>query len=219
MTWDNNAALQALPLILQALRFTVLITFAGTAIAMVLGLVLAILRRSRRRIVALPASGLVEFIRDTPLLVQLYFLYFVLLPALGISLSALVTGIIGIGINYSAYTAEVYRAGIEGVPRGQWEAARALNFSPTRVWTSVILPQAVPKVIPALGNYLIAMFKDTPILSSIGVIEMLARAEIIGSQTFRYLEPITLVGVLFLLLSYPSSRLVARLEARYGRAQ
>jgi polar amino acid transport system permease protein len=219
MTWDNNAALQALPLIVQALRFTVLITFAGTAIAMVLGLVLAILRRSRRRLVALPASGLVEFIRDTPLLVQLYFLYFVLLPALGLSLSALVTGIIGIGINYSAYTAEVYRAGIEGVPRGQWEAARALNFSPTQVWTSVILPQAVPKVIPALGNYLIAMFKDTPILSSIGVIEMLARAEIIGSQTFRYLEPITLVGVLFLLLSYPSSRLVARLEARYGRAQ
>jgi polar amino acid transport system permease protein len=219
MTWDNNAALQALPLIVQALRFTVLITFAGTAIAMVLGLVLAILRRSSRRLVALPASGLVEFIRDTPLLVQLYFLYFVLLPALGLSLSALVTGIIGIGINYSAYTAEVYRAGIEGVPRGQWEAARALNFSPTQVWTSVILPQAVPKVIPALGNYLIAMFKDTPILSSIGVIEMLARAEIIGSQTFRYLEPITLVGVLFLLLSYPSSRLVARLEARYGRAQ
>jgi polar amino acid transport system permease protein len=219
MTWDNDAALQALPLILEALRFTVIITFAGTAIAMVLGLVLAILRRSRRRMVAVPASWLVEFIRDTPLLVQVYFLYFVLLPGLGISLSALITGIIGIGINYSAYTAEVYRAGIEGVPRGQWEAARALNFSPTQVWTSVILPQAVPKVIPALGNYLIAMFKDTPILSSIGVIEMLARAEIIGSETFRYLEPITLVGILFLILSYPSSRLVARLEARYGSAR
>ena len=168
---------------------------------------------------ALPASWLVEFIRDTPLLVQLYFLYFVLLPSVGLSWSALLTGIIGIGINYSAYTAEVYRAGIEGVARGQWEAATALNFSSMQTWTSVILPQAVPKVIPALGNYLIAMFKDTPILSSIGVVEMLARAEIIGSQTFRYLEPITLVGVLFLILSYPSSRLVARLEARYGQTQ
>jgi polar amino acid transport system permease protein len=82
----------------------------------------------------------------------------------------------------------------------------------------VVLPQAIPKVIPALGNYLIAMFKDTPILSSIGVIEMLQRAQLIGSETFRYLEPMTLVGLLFLLLSYPSSRFIARLEGRYGRA-
>jgi polar amino acid transport system permease protein len=218
VTWDSQFALEILPQILQALGLTVLITFLGTAIAMLLGLVFAILRRSRRRLVSAPAHALVEFVRDTPLLVQLYFLYFVILPDLGLSLSALVTGIIGIGINYSAYTAEVYRAGIEGVPRGQWEAARALNFSPVRVWTSVILPQAIPKVIPALGNYLIAMFKDTPILASIGVVEMLQRAQLIGSETFRYLEPMTIVGGLFLLLSYPSSRLLARLEARFGRA-
>jgi polar amino acid transport system permease protein len=218
VTWDNGFALQILPQILQALGLTVLITFLGTGIAMLLGLLLAILRRSRRRLVSVPAHAVVEFVRDTPLLVQLYFLYFVILPDLRLSLSALVTGIIGIGINYSAYTAEVYRAGIEGVPRGQWEAARALNFSPARVWTSVILPQAIPKVIPALGNYLIAMFKDTPILASIGVVEMLQRAQLIGSETFRYLEPMTIVGGLFLLLSYPSSRLLARLEARFGRA-
>jgi polar amino acid transport system permease protein len=218
VTWDNGFALEILPQILRALGVTVLITFVGTAIAMLLGLVLAILRRSRRRLVSVPAHALVEFVRDTPLLVQLYFLYFVILPDLGLSLSALVTGVIGIGINYSAYTAEVYRAGIEGVPRGQWEAARALNFSSGRVWTSVILPQAIPKVIPALGNYLIAMFKDTPILASIGVVEMLQRAQLIGSETFRYLEPMTIVGGLFLLLSYPSSRLLARLEARFGRA-
>jgi polar amino acid transport system permease protein len=218
VTWDNGFALQILPQILQALGLTVLITFLGTGIAMLLGLLLAILRRSRRRLVSVPAHAVVEFVRDTPLLVQLYFLYFVILPDLRLSLSALVTGIIGIGINYSAYTAEVYRAGIEGVPRGQWEAARALNVSPARVWTSVILPQAIPKVIPALGNYLIAMFKDTPILASIGVVEMLQRAQLIGSETFRYLEPMTIVGGLFLLLSYPSSRLLARLEARFGRA-
>jgi polar amino acid transport system permease protein len=161
----------------------------------------------------------VEFVRDTPLLVQLYFLYFVILPAAGLPLSALWTGIVGIGAHYSAYTAEVYRAGIEGVPKGQWEAARALNFSVWQTWTAIILPQAIPKVIPALGNYLIAMFKDTPILSSIGVLEMLEQAQIIGSETFRYLEPMTEVGLLFLLVSYPSSRLVRRLEARYGRAR
>ena len=219
MTWNTGFALKVLPPIAQGLELTILITLAGTAIAMALGLLLAVLRRTRLKPVALLACAFVEFVRDTPLLVQLYFLYFVILPAAGLPLSALWTGIIGIGANYSAYTAEVYRAGIEGVPKGQWEAARALNFSVWQTWTSIILPQAIPKVIPALGNYLIAMFKDTPILSSIGILEMLEQAQIIGSETFRYLEPMTEVGLLFLLVSYPSSRLVRRLEARYGRAR
>jgi polar amino acid transport system permease protein len=219
MTWNTGFALKVLPPIAQGLELTILITLAGTAIAMALGLLLAVLRRTRLKPVALLARAFVEFVRDTPLLVQLYFLYFVILPAAGLPLSALWTGIIGIGAHYSAYTAEVYRAGIEGVPKGQWEAARALNFSVWQTWTAIILPQAIPKVIPALGNYLIAMFKDTPILSSIGVLEMLEQAQIIGSETFRYLEPMTEVGLLFLLVSYPSSRLVRRLEARYGRAR
>jgi polar amino acid transport system permease protein len=219
MTWNTSFALKVLPPIAQGLELTILITLVGTAIAMVLGLLLAVLRRTGPTPVALLARAFVEFVRDTPLLVQLYFLYFVILPAAGLPLSALWTGIIGIGAHYSAYTAEVYRAGIEGVPKGQWEAARALNFSVWQTWTAIILPQAIPKVIPALGNYLIAMFKDTPILSSIGVLEMLEQAQIIGSETFRYLEPMTEVGLLFLLVSYPSSRLVRRLEARYGRAR
>src|SRR6266536_2043340 len=181
MILDNSFALSVLPVIAQGLATTVLITITGTAIAMCIGLVLAIMRRARAKWISLPAEAFVEFVRATPLLVQLYFLYFGL-PVFGISLSALVTGIIGIGLNYSAYTAEVYRAGIEGVPRTQWEAARALNFTTVRTWTSVVLPQAVPAVIPALGNYLIAMFKDTPILSAIGIIEMLNRAKIIGSH-------------------------------------
>lgn len=218
MIWDNSFALSVLPQIAQGLELTVLITIAGTIIAMCLGLGLAIMRRSRAKWISLPAEAFVEFVRDTPLLVQLYFLYFGL-PVFGINLSALVTGMIGIGINYSAYTAEVYRAGIEGIPRGQWEAARALNFSHGQTWVRIILPQAIPRVIPALGNYLIAMFKDTPILASIGVLEMLEQAQIVGSQSFRYLEPMTEVGLLFILVSYPASLLIRGLEARYGRVK
>lgn len=218
MIWDNSFALSVLPQIAQGLEATVLITIAGTIIAMCLGLGLAIMRRSRVKWISLPAEAFVEFVRDTPLLVQLYFLYFGL-PVFGIYLSALVTGIIGIGINYSAYTAEVYRAGIESIPRGQWEAARALNFSPGQTWVRIILPQAIRKVIPALGNYLIAMFKDTPILASIGVLEMLEQAQIVGSENFRYLEPMTEVGLLFILVSYPASLLIRGLEARYGRVK
>ena len=218
MIWDNSFALSVLPQIAQGLEVTVLITVTGTIIAMCLGLGLAIMRRSRVKWISLPAEAFVEFVRDTPLLVQLYFLYFGL-PVLGIFLSALVTGIIGIGINYSAYTAEVYRAGIESIPRGQWEAARALNFSYGQTWVRIILPQAIRKVIPALGNYLIAMFKDTPILASIGVLEMLEQAQIVGSENFRYLEPMTEVGLLFILVSYPASLLIRGLEARYGRVK
>ena len=218
MIWDNSFALSVLPIIAQGLATTVLITITGIAIAMCIGLVLAIMRRARAKWISLPAEAFVEFVRATPLLVQLYFLYFGL-PAFKIFLSALVTGIIGIGLNYSAYTAEVYRAGIEGVPRGQWEAARALNFSHGQTWIRIILPQAVRKVIPALGNYLIAMFKDTPILASIGVLEMLERAQIVGSENFRYLEPMTLVGLLFILVSYPATLLVRRLEVRYGQVR
>ena len=218
MIWDNSFALSVLPVIAQGLAITVLITFTGTAIALCIGLVLAIMRRARAKWISLPAEAFVEFVRATPLLVQLYFLYFGL-PVFGISLSALVTGIIGIGLNYSAYTAEVYRAGIEGVPRGQWEAARALNFSHGQTWVQIILPQAVRKVIPALGNYLVAMFKDTPILASISVLEMLEQAQIVGSENFRYLEPMTEVGLLFILVSYPASLLIRRLEVRYGQVR
>ena len=218
MIWDNSFALSVLPIIAQGLAITVLITITGTALAMCIGLVLAIMRRARTKWISLPAEAFVEFVRATPLLVQLYFLYFGL-PVFGISLSPLVTGIIGIGLNYSAYTAEVYRAGIEGVPRGQWEAARALNFSHGQTWVRIILPQAVRKVIPALGNYLIAMFKDTPILASISVLEMLDQAQIVGSENFRYLEPMTEVGLLFILVSYPASLLVRRLEVRYGQVR
>lgn len=214
--WDWNYFWHVLPDILRALETTVKITLIGTAIAMVLGLLWALMRRSAFLPARWLAGAIVEFVRDTPLLAQVYFLYFVL-PDTGLVVSALVTGIIAIGINYSAYTAEVYRAGIEGVPRTQWEAARALNFSTAQTWTKVVLPQAVPAVIPALGNYLIAMFKDTPILSAIGIIEMLNQAEILGSQNFRYTEPITAVGILFLLISYPSSIGVRALERRFGK--
>src|SRR5690606_29780824 len=106
------------------------------------------------------------------LLIQLYFLYYVL-PTTGIVLSPMVTGVIGLGLHYSSYTAEVYRAGINAVPRGQWEAARSLHLNRWQTYRHVILPQAIPPMIPVLGNYLIAMFKDTPLLSAITIVEML----------------------------------------------
>jgi polar amino acid transport system permease protein len=213
--WDWDFALEILPDLLRAFWVTLQVTVAGMSLALVLGLVWAIVRRARQRIIAVPTFWAVEFIRSTPLLVQIYFLFFVL-PDAGIRLSPLTTGVLALGLHYSAYTCEVYRAGIEGVPKGQWEASLALNMRPWRMWRAVILPQAIPPVIPALGNYLIAMFKDTPMLAAITVLELLQTAKLIGAETFRYLEPLTLVGLLFLAISLLSSRLIRQLEARFG---
>lgn len=218
MSVDWEFAWEILPLLLQAGIITVEATLVGFALAAVFGLLLAVLRRSRRRAVAWPVGALVEFVRSTPLLVQLYFIYFVF-PEFGVTLPALAAGILGLGLHYSAYTSEVYRAGLDGIPKEQWEAAAALNLSPYRTYRDVIVPQAIPPVVPALGNYLVSMFKDTPMLSAIAVVELMQGAKIIGSETFRYLEPITIVGLLFLMLSLLAAAGIRRVEAHLSLAR
>jgi len=202
-----------LPELLTGLWVTIQATFWGMGLALILGLMLTICRRSGKKIISWPAASFIEFIRSTPLLVQLYFLFYVL-PTFGLRLSPLLTGIMALGLHYSSYTSEVYRSGIESIPKGQWEAGLSLNFNRRQLYQKIILPQAIPPIIPALGNYLIAMFKDTPMLSAITVLEVLQRAKLIGSETFRYLEPLTVVGILFLILSLISAYFIKSLERR-----
>jgi polar amino acid transport system permease protein len=214
MMFDWAFAWEIMPDLLRALRITAAATFLGMLLASVLGLVWAMLRRSPVRAVSRTVAWVVEFIRSTPILVQIYFLFY-MLPETGFSLSPMTTGIIALGLHYSSYLAEVYRAGIESVPKGQWEAARALNLTTAQTWRHVVLPQAIPPIIPAMGNYLVAMFKDTPMLSAITVLELLQTAKIIGSESFRYLEPLTLVGGFFLVLSLIAARGVRWAEHRF----
>lgn len=213
--WDGAFAAQIFPQLLRAAIITLQATVYGFAIALVVGLVFALLRRGPR-IVSWPAGFLVEFLRSTPLLIQLYFLFYVL-PQYGFGLPALATGVIGLGLHYGAYLSEVYRTGIASVDKGQWEAAIALDFSTLHTWRTIVLPQAIPPMVPAFGNYFIVMFKETPLLSAITVVELMQTAKIIGSRTFSYVEPYTLVGLIFLLLSYPAALAVNRLEARLAR--
>ncbi len=216
--FDWEFAWAILPRLLDASLKTIGITLAGFSIAIVLGLFLAIGRRSRLRWLSWPVTGLIEFIRSTPLLIQVYFLFFVA-PAYGLNLTALQAGIIGIALHYACYTAEVYRAGLDAVPRSQWEAVTALNMKPLTAYRKIILPQALRPILPALGNYLISMLKDTPVLSAITVVEIMQRAKNIGSEHFRYLEPITMVGLFFLILSLGLAWLVRRLENRMELAR
>ncbi|ESQ97870.1 ectoine/hydroxyectoine ABC transporter permease subunit EhuD [Pseudomonas sp. NP21570] len=216
--FDWQFAREILPRLLDASLTTIGIALAGFAIAVVLGLFLAIGRRSRLRWLSWPITGLIEFIRSTPLLIQVYFLFYVF-PNYGLNFSAMQAGIIGIALHYACYTAEVYRAGLDAVPRSQWEAVTALNMKPWTAYRDVILPQALRPVLPALGNYLISILKDTPVLSAITVVEIMQRAKNIGSESFRYLEPITMVGLFFLILSLGLAWCVRRLENRMELAR
>ncbi|MFC5746098.1 ectoine/hydroxyectoine ABC transporter permease subunit EhuD [Actinomadura rugatobispora] len=215
MTWDWTYTGEILPDLLNGLRVTILATVLGYVLALALGLVWTLLRRSPNKAVSQTTRWILEFIRSTPLLVQLFYIYYVF-PSIGLTLGPLTAGILGLGLHYSTYTAEVYRAGISDVPRGQWEATVALNLPKRRVWQDVILPQAVRKVVPSLGNYLIAMFKDSPLIFGITVVELLGAAYQAGSVGGQFLEPITMVGLLFVAVSVPSSILVRRLERRYA---
>jgi polar amino acid transport system permease protein len=213
VNWNWSIVGDFMPTFWNGVKITLEATALGSLLSFALGLVWALAFRAPSRFVRWPVGVFTEFIRNTPLLVQLFFLFFVL-PEWGLQTTALVTGIVGIGLHYSTYTAEVYRAGIEGVPVGQWEAATALSLPRTRTWTSVILPQAIRRVVPALGNYVIAMLKDTPMLLGIGVLEMLNEARLFGAETFQYIEPFTVVGVAFILIAYPASLLMRYLERR-----
>lgn len=216
MEWDWEFAWEILPTLLEGLKITVLATLLGSALAVVVGLGFALLRRMPNRLVSRTTSFLVEFIRGTPLLVQLYFLFYVL-PGAGILLSPLTAGVIGLGVHYGTYMAEVFRAGIDNTPRGQWEAAKACNLTPYQTWRHIILPQAIPPMIPALANYFVAMFKETPLLSAITVVELMSEARSVANSNYRYLEPMTLVGVLFLAISLVTVPAMHLLERRFRR--
>ncbi|MEU1016023.1 ectoine/hydroxyectoine ABC transporter permease subunit EhuD [Streptomyces sp. NPDC005900] len=211
--WDWGAVADFMPHFWDGVLVTLQVLALGSLISFSLGLVWALALRAPTRFVRWPVGIVTEFIRNTPLVVQLFFLFFVL-PDWGVQFSALTTGTVAIGLHYSTYTAQVYRAGIEAVPAGQWEAATALNLPRRHTWTAVILPQAIRRVVPALGNYVIAMLKDTPLLSAISVLELLQRARLQAGETFQYTEALTVVGVAFIVIAYPSSLLLRSLERR-----
>jgi His/Glu/Gln/Arg/opine family amino acid ABC transporter permease subunit len=203
-----------LPRLLRGLVFTVQITVGAFVLAVVLGLVVALLRLSpRRRLVYIPATIYVEVLRGTPLILQLFFAYFAL-PSAGLRLSPLVAAILGLGLNTSAYLSEVFRGAILGVDKGQWEASEALAMTWVGMMRHTILPQAFRSAIPPTGNYAISLFKDSALASTVSVSELLFTGQVIGSETFKYMQVYLVVGLLYLALSYPTSRAVLRLERR-----
>ncbi|MCC4246045.1 ectoine/hydroxyectoine ABC transporter permease subunit EhuD [Stappia indica] len=209
--WRWDFTFEILPRLIVATGNTLLAAGLGYAIAVVLGLVFALAQRTPFRPLTLGVREAVEFIRSTPLVLQIFFVFYVG-PQFGIRLSPWTAGMIAIGLHYAAYLSEVYRGGLESVPKGQWEAAKSLNLSTARTYFRVILPQALPPSLAGMGNYLVGIFKDTPMLSVIGVAELMHTANAIGSETYRFLEPFTLVGIIFLCISLPTAALIRLFE-------
>ena len=216
--WRWDFAIEILPQMLLATLNTILAAGIGYAIAAVVGLLFLLGQRTPIKVVNMINREIVEFIISTPLLIQLFFVYFVL-PQFGITLSAWVCGMITIGLHFGTYLSEVYRGALEGVPKTQWEACRALNFTTFYTYRRIVLPQAFPIAIPGMGNYLVGIFKDTPLLSTIGVAELFHAATAVGGYHYRYLEPYTIVGVIFLILSVPAAMGIRKLESSVNKSQ
>ena len=214
MEWNWDHAYAVLPQLLKGLVITIEATIVASLIAYILGLAIAIFKMSKSKLVRVSLYWMTEFVRRTPILVQLYVVFYVL-PDFGIFLEAFTCGVIVLGIHFSTYTSEVFRAGIDNVSKGQWEAAKSLNYNPYQAWKHVILPQAIPPMIPPLANYLITMFKETPLLAFITVVELFRAADRYSNSYYTYLEPMTLVGVFFLIVSIPSAMLAMKLEKKF----
>lgn len=217
LNWKWDLFFEAFPFVAKGLRVTAGLTIITYAFALIFGFVWTFLRRIPNRPINFIITWTMEFIRSTPPLVQLYFMFYSLPLILGITLSPFTVAVLTLGVHFSTYIGEVYRSGIEALDEGQWEAATALNLSTYQKWTKVILPQAIPPTIPMLGNYLIIMFKEIPIVSTIGVVGILHLANDFGAIHYRYLEAITVVAILFLVLSYPSALIINKLEKKMNQ--
>lgn len=202
-----------LPTLLRGAALTMALTGASMALALVIGLAAALGKLTPVAPVRWVAYWYVEIIRGTPLLVQLFLIYFGL-PQYGIQLDPFVAGVLGLSINYGAYLAEVYRAGIQSIAQGQREAGESLGMGRAQIMRWIILPQAFKVVIPPIGNYFISLIKDSALASTITVAELMRAANLEVAQTFRSFDIYLLVAAMYFALSFPISRLLQRLERR-----
>ncbi|MDH6234843.1 polar amino acid transport system permease protein [Mesorhizobium soli] len=212
MGFDIDFALSTVPAILGAIGMTLLVALASCLGAATFGFCLEILRRPGG-ILGLVVRFLIDFIRATPVLVWLYCLYFIL-PFYGLRLSALTVGITGLSLYYSGYLAEVFKAGIDAIAKGQQEAARALGLGRLDSIIFVIAPQMLRNIAAPMGNYFVSILKATPYLAVLAVPEMLGQAFDIASETYRYAEPLTVAGLIFLALALAIAQAVKWLERR-----
>jgi His/Glu/Gln/Arg/opine family amino acid ABC transporter permease subunit len=212
--WHWEVLWQSLPILLEGVRITVLASVVTMVAALVLGLVVALARMAGGPLGAL-AYVYVEFFRNSPQLMVVVWVFTVLPLVTGITLSPLLSGIVALALNVAAFVAEVYRAGITSIPAGQGQAAMALGMTRAQLYRRVLLPQAIARVIPPLGSYWVSLFKDTSLLAVIGVAELMYQGRLVSTDTYRPVEILTGVALIYYVLAYPQSLVVNYLFRRF----
>jgi len=209
-------AVEFLPILLNGVALTIIVTLGSLVLSTLLGLIWALMRVSRIPVLSWSSGAVINVIRGIPIIVLLFYLYFVM-PDLGVALTALQAAIIGLGIAYSAYQAENFRAGIEAIDKGQIEAAQAIGMGWWLTMWRVVLPQAVRIVLPPYGNIMIMMLKDSSQASTITVAELALQGKLIASSTFKNTSVFTLVALMYLTMSIPLILLVRHFEKGAAR--
>jgi His/Glu/Gln/Arg/opine family amino acid ABC transporter permease subunit len=212
--WHWEVLWQSLPMLLEGVRITVLASVVTMVAALALGLVIALARIAGGPLGAL-AYVYVEFFRNSPQLMVVVWVFTVLPLVTGITLSPLLSGIVALALNVAAFVAEVYRAGITSIPAGQTQAALALGMTRAQLYRRVLLPQALARVMPPLGSYWVSLFKDTSLLAVIGVAELMYQGRLVSTDTYRPVEILTGVALIYYVLAYPQSLAVNYLFRRF----
>jgi len=210
VVWRNADAL------VEGTKLTIMLAVTTMAIAIPGGIVLALMRLSGVRVLSAASASFVELFRNLPLILVIYTAYYVMPVATGLSLPPIVTGIVALALNVSAYNSETFRAGIASIRQGQSDAAFALGMSRWQTTYEIVLPQAVRRVLPVLASTWVSLFKDTSLVSVISVGELAFTSMRIRSQTFRVLEMLTAMALIYWMLGYPQAKFVDWLNRRYG---
>jgi len=211
--WISNF-IEFMPILLKGTIYTVEITLVSIVLSTILGFIWALALLSRYKLLQRTVRVFINVVRGTPLLVQMFYVYFVL-PDIGIRLTALQAGMVGLSICYSAYHAEIFRAGIISIGLGQWEAARAIGFKNYQIMARIILPQAARMILPPLGTSFIILLKDSSLASVITVRELTRSGQLLASTTFENMQDITLVAIVYITLTQVLALLIQHLERRF----
>lgn len=199
---------------LNGAKFTIVLAVFTVIFGVILGVILALMRISNNKLLNLLGTAYVEFIRGTPVLVQVYLIYYGLPSILGLNLPDMAAGILALSINSGAYVAEIIRAGIQAVDKGQLEAARSLGMKYSTAMRYIIIPQAIKNILPALGNEFIVVIKESSIVSVIGIHELMYNADTVRGNTFRAFEPLIIAALMYFVMTFTLSKLMGRAERR-----
>ena len=213
--YDFQLIIDSLPLLIQGAGVTLQITIISVGLGLIFGLFIGIAQISQMAIFRIPAKVYVDFLRGTPLLVQIFMIYFALPMLIGTRIDPFVAAIVARSVNSSAYVAEIFRAGIQSIDKGQMEAGRSLGLNWSQTMRFIIIPQAFKRIIPPLGNEFIAMLKDSSLVSVIGFEELTRQGQLVIASTYGAMEIWTAVALIYLMMTLPITRLVAYLEKRF----